>query len=61
MTEDKKVECRFAECDYCILNGTDALCCAASRLGLACHRLIQSMPIVNLFMSSKQCAWFTKE
>lgn len=61
MAEGKDVECRFAECDDCIFDGTNALCCMVSRLGLACHRLVQSIPIINLFTSSKQCEWVAKE
>ena len=60
MAVDKNVECRFSECDDCLLDGTDALCCMASRLGLACHRFAQSIPIINLLISSKQCELFTK-
>lgn len=60
MAVDENVECRFSECDDCLLDGTDALCCMASRLGLACHRFAQSIPIINLLTSSKQCEWFTK-
>ena len=61
MAEDKNVECRFLECDDCILDGTDALCDMAFKLGLACHRLVQSIPIINPLASSKQCEWSTKE
>lgn len=59
-----KSDCNFKECKYCMYKeyGDDLLRCAASRLGLAWHKLFKELPIVNKFINDdKHCIWFQKE
>lgn len=53
----------FDECQDCLYkeHSDKLLCCAASRLGLAWHRLIKESPIINKFIDdNKYCNWFQK-
>ena len=59
-----KSDCYFDECKDCLYREhSDSLyCCAASRLGLAWHRLIKETPIINKFADDyKYCNWYQKE
>lgn len=59
-----KSDCYFDECKDCLYreHSDDLVCCAASRLGLACHRLVEELPIINrLIDGHKSCSWYQKD
>ncbi len=59
-----KSDCYFDECKDCLYreHSDDLLCCAASRMGLAWHRWIKELPIIDRLADSyKYCNWYQKE
>lgn len=56
-----KAECRFSECDDCVFDGTDTICCMVSILGLAFHQFVLSIPVINLLASPKRCECFLRK
>lgn len=61
---DMKTNCYFDECRHCVNReyNNDLACCLSNRLGLAWHKLLLELPIINKFIDKQKfCYWFEKE
>ena len=59
-----KSDCYFDECKDCVWKSHNnmLLGCLGSRIGLAWHRFLLEMPLINgLIDRHKFCHWFIKE
>jgi len=53
---------RYAECNRCVLDGTDDICCAVCKPILACHLLAKEIPVIRSFaVEPKRCEWFSSK
>ena len=59
-----KSDCYFDECRDCLYkqHNDKLLCCTTNRLGLAWHRLLLELPLINKFIDDyRYCHWYQKE
>ena len=59
-----KSDCCFTECKNCMYkdHSNDLICCLVSKLGLAFHKLVIEIPIVNRFIDKyKYCNWYIED
>ena len=49
------------DCEKCVLNGSDAICCHASKMQEELNKIYKELPIIGRYIADYKCEWFLEK